>query len=277
MLWLKIKKLIKTIIKLIFPHPVINITFSPVTSSIMLKGRRILITGGSRGIGYAMAKRFVESGANVIITGRDSSTLEKAAKEIGDNCFFEVLDNSKIELFPEFLKKIGHVDSLVCNAGISLHEGNFRNVTPDSFDKQYNINLRGTYFLCKAFIELKESEKANRADILVTSSETGDFAYDIPYGLTKASINSFIRGLSQRVCKEGFRVNAIAPGVTNTDMTNNYAPVVDGDLSFNNRAGRVFLPEEVAEVALFLLSDASKCINGEVIHTNSGNHVNPIF
>lgn len=277
MLWLKIKKLIKTIIKLVFPHPVVNITFSPVTSSIMLKGRRILLTGGSRGIGYAMAKRFVESGANVIITGRDSSTLEKAAKEIGDNCIFEVLDNSKIELFPEFLKKIGHVDSLVCNAGISLHEGNFRNVTPDSFDKQYNINLRGTYFLCKAFIELKESEKANRADILVTSSETGDFAYDIPYGLTKASINSFIRGLSQRVCKEGFRVNAIAPGVTNTYMTNNYAPVVDGDLSFNNRAGRVFLPEEVAEVALFLLSDASKCINGEVIHTNSGNHVNPFF
>ena len=94
---------------------------------------------------------------------------------------------------------------------------------------------------------------------------------DIPYGLTKAAINSLTKGLSCKFAKKGIRVNAIAPGVTVSDMTgyadnnNLYRPSTIG--------GRVFLAEEVAEITVFILSDASKCISGEIIPCNQGNHL----
>ena len=97
-------------------------------------------------------------------------------------------------------------------------------------------------------------------------------AEDIPYGMTKAALNSMVGALSRRVYKEGIRVNAIAPGVTLSEMTASYAKSEDGNLYRKNAANRVFVPEEVAEVAAFILSDASVCISGEVIHTNAGNH-----
>ena len=108
---------------------------------------------------------------------------------------------------------------------------------------------------------------------LIISSETADQAYDIPYGMTKAAMNSFVRAASRRVYPLGIRVNAIAPGVTLSDMTKEYADVTDGNFYRDCASQRLFLPEEVAEVAAFLLSDASKCISGEIIHTNAGNHI----
>lgn len=95
--------------------------------------------------------------------------------------------------------------------------------------------------------------------------------------MTKAAINSLTGALSRRVYQYGIRVNAIAPGVTLSDMTKEYADVTDSNLSRNCAAGRIFLPEEVAELACFLLSDVSKCISGEVIHCNAGNHLNPFW
>ena len=93
---------------------------------------------------------------------------------------------------------------------------------------------------------------------------------DLPYGLTKASINSLVQALSYKYYKSGIRVNGIAPGVTVSNMTGLNK---DGDLYNNNPSNRYFLPEEIAEVATFLLSDYSKCISGEIIHCNAGNHI----
>lgn len=83
-----------------------------------------------------------------------------------------------------------------------------------------------------------------------------------------------IGSLSRRFYRKGVRVNGVAPGVTATDMTKEYADVSDGDYSYEAASGRLFLPEEVAEVVCFLLSSASRCISGEVIHVNAGNHLN---
>lgn len=96
---------------------------------------------------------------------------------------------------------------------------------------------------------------------------------ETPYGLTKASVNSLVGGLSTAYYRHGIRVNAIAPGLTITDMTAVYAKHADGNMHASNYAGRNFLPEEVAEVACFMVSDASKCISGQIIFTDGGDHI----
>lgn len=100
------------------------------------------------------------------------------------------------------------------NIRIILHENVFTHVIIEGFNKQFSTNVRGNYFLCKVFFEMKMSErKPSDANLLPMSSEAVDQAYDIPYGMTKAAVNSFTHVLSRRVHKEGIRVNAIAPGV----------------------------------------------------------------
>ena len=280
-----VKQLIRKAAKFVLassPETTVKVKVAQVRAGNVLAGKNIIVTGGGKGLGYAMAKKFVSEGANVIISGRNKSTLEKAAKELGSKCSYMVFDISEAEKAKQFLvsakeKFGGKLDILVNNAGVSMHENNFRNVTVDSFDKQFNTNMKGTYFMSKAFLEIKLEEKNPSGQLLMISSETGDQCYDIPYGLTKASINSLTRALSRRVYKSGIRVNAIAPGVTLSDMTKEYADASDGNMYRDCASDRIFLPEEVAEVACFLLSDASKCISGEIIHCNAGNHLNPFW
>lgn len=280
-----VKRLIRRIAKFIVfeqPKERVTVQVAQINYGSILKGRNIVITGGGSGIGLAMAKKFASEGANVIISGRNKEKLKKAVEKIGANAQYAQFDVTDINNDRTFLEKCktmfnGAIDCLVSNAGLSLHENVFTNVTIDGFDKQFNTNMRGNYFLCKAFLEMKLSEKAENASLLVTTSETGDQAYDIPYGMTKAALNSMVKALSRRVYKSGIRVNAIAPGVTLSEMTSSYASAEDGNLYRDCASGRTFLPEEVAEVACFLLSDASKCISGEIIHTNAGNHLNPFW
>jgi len=280
-----VKKLIRRIAKFIVfeqPKERVTVQVAQINYGSILKDRNIVITGGGSGIGLAMAKKFASEGANVIISGRNEEKLKKAVEEIGANAQYAQFDVTDVNNDRTFLEKCktmfnGAIDCLVSNAGLSLHENVFTNVTIDGFDKQFNTNMRGNYFLCKAFLEMKLSEKAENASLLVTTSETGDQAYDIPYGMTKAALNSMVKALSRRVYKSGIRVNAIAPGVTLSEMTSSYASAEDGNLYRDCASGRTYLPEEVAEVACFLISDASKCISGEIIHTNAGNHLNPFW
>lgn len=160
---------------------------------------------------------------------------------------------------------------MVNNAGISLHEGNFKNVTQNSWDTQMNTNLKGTYFLTKKFVGLYDSDTDVNVSIDTISSERGLYCDDITYRLTKVGLNSFTRWLSRRAIEKGIRVNAIAPGVTVSDMTGYDAE--DNLYRLEACGKRVFLLEEVAELGVYLLSDISKCINGEVISCDQGNYL----
>ena len=247
-----------------------------------LNRRNILITGGSKGIGYSIAKKCVLEGAKVVITGRNEKDLKKAKQDLGNNCEYVVFDSNNISKIEEMLESVKYkfditFDSLVLNSGISLHENNYKNVTEESFDEQFNTNFKSNYFLAKIFLEYLDKNKVINGNLLFISSETGSQCYDIPYGLTKNSLNSLVKALSRREYKNGIRVNAIAPGVTKTKMTSEYADSTDGNLYRKCASDRLFLPEEVAEVACFLFSDVSKCISGEIIHTNAGNHLNPFW
>ena len=278
------KKLLRKVANFILieqPKSQVMVKIGALTSGKTLEGKTIIVTGGGHGIGYAMARKFASEGAKVLVSGRNESKLKEACANI-PNSEYLVYDIGDVEKATSFLdsckEKLGTVDCLVNNAGVSLHEGSYENVTIEGFDKQFDINYRGTYFLSKAFLEMKMKESdVEGAQLLVISSETADMCYDIPYGMTKAGLNSMVRAFSRRVYQKGIRVNAIAPGLTLSEMTQDYGKTSEGDLSINNAAGRIFLPEEVAEVACFLLSDASKCISGEIIHTNAGHHLKPHF
>ena len=238
-----------------------------------LKGKKIIVTGGGKGLGAAMAAKFVSEGASVLISGRKEADLKATADKIG--CSFLTLDVQDTSVLHKFIQDadeiLGGADCLVNNAGISLHEPTFFDVTPDTFDAQIATNLRGGFFLTQSFTKmlLKEKRKGN---VLFVSSETGETVDIRPYGFTKAAVNSMVQGLASLFVKDGIRVNAVAPGITASDMTGFKA---DGNLFLaRNATERVYLPEEVAETASFLLSDASGCISGQVIVCNNGKTIN---
>lgn len=239
-----------------------------------LSGKKIIVTGGGKGLGAAMAAKFVSEGASVLISGRNEKILKEKAEQIG--CQYLTLDVQKTDSLDKFINDadriLGGVDSLVNNAGISLHEPTFFDVTPETFDAQIATNLRGGFFLTQSFTKLLLHEK-RKGNVLFVSSETGETVDIRPYGFTKAAINSMVQGLACLFVKDGIRVNAVAPGITASDMTGIKA---DGNLFLEcNATNRVYLPEEVAETACFLLSDVSGCISGQVIVCNNGRTINP--
>lgn len=238
-----------------------------------LHGKKIVITGGGRGLGFSMAKKFVTEGAEVLIAGRNTKVLEESAKKLG--CKYLQLDVSNPSGFDAFMIKakeeLGGMDVLVNNAGISLHENTFFDVTPETFDKQVDTNLKGAFFLTQSFIRhIKES--GTKPCVLFVSSETGDTMDFRPYGFTKAAINSMVQGLAHLFAKDGIRVNAVAPGITASEMT---GLSTEGDISYGgNISGRVYMPEEVAETAAFLISEAAGCVSGQIITCNNAKTVN---
>ena len=254
------------------PNPIYaNISY--LSPNETLRGKKVVITGGGRGLGFSMAKKFVAEGAEVLIAGRNIKVLEESAKKL--ECKYLQLDVSNPSEFDAFMDKaeelLGGLNVLVNNAGISLHENTFFDVTPETFDKQVDTNFKGAFFLTQTFIRhIKNTD--TKACVLFVSSETGDTMDFRPYGFTKVAVNSMVQGLAYLFKKEGIRVNAVAPGVTASDMTGFKS---DGNISSGEYAtGRIYLPEEVAETACFLVSDASGCISGQIITCNNAQTVN---
>lgn len=241
----------------------------------LLHGKRIIVTGGGRGLGYAMAKKFKQEGADVLIAGRNEDKLRQSSEEIG--CKYLCLDLQNVSSFSHFMDSafqvMGNCNCLVNNAGISLHENGFCDVSPEQFDAQFATNLKGPFFLTQCFVErCKTEDSSEMKKIIFTSSETSITVDDRPYGLTKAALNSLVQGLAYRFVNENYRINAVAPGVTISDMigVNNADDLTCG----YNVTKRYYLPEEVAEVVCFLLSDASNCLNGQILVCNEGKTIN---
>ena len=273
------RKILHKIYRSLFPVPVNNLKaeIALTSPSSLLEDRKIAIIGGTRGIGRAMAEKFVAEGAKVVITGRSKDKAVNAANEIG--CSSYALDISNCDDFNPFIAQcveaLGALDTLVINAGISLHEGDIINVTPQQFDSQIATNLRGAYFAAQAFIKYVMRGNLRSTNLLFISSERGEYVDMLPYGLTKAAMNSLVCGLAKRCIKLDMRVNAVAPGVTATDLTSYDANsnVYRGD-QMNNR---IYLPQEMAEVANFLVSNVSNCLAGQIIVCNEGKSINSYF
>lgn len=275
-----LKRAIKFIIKGV---PQVNIQNHIVQVNIdnVFAGKSIIVTGGSRGIGYSIAEKLLSGGAEIVITGRNADSLKKAASTLGEKCHYIVSDSgdvrSCLELFEKCAKLFsnGSVDGLVNNAGISLHEGNFRDVSIEGFEKQFNINLKGPYFLIQSAIKYFESNSIS-GNIVVITSERGVFSDDLPYGLSKSAISSYVGGVAKRTAIEGIRINAVAPGLTGTDLIESQEYKSGNSFAMSQAGGRILAVEEIGEVTSFLMSDSSKCINGQVLVCNCGNSINSV-
>lgn len=271
-IWHRIKPALKYLLKN-EPQVYLRPQLAFLNPNSRLFGKKIIVTGGSRGLGYSMAKKFVSEGAQVLITGRNKESLEVVANKIG--CKYCILDVTKPSEFDEFINEacslLDGIDCLVNNAGVSLHEKDFFDVTVETFDIQICTNFRGPFFLTQSFLKYLLQNK-NKGNILFISSETGNTMDFRPYGFTKGAINSMVKGLAFLLKAKSVRVNAIAPGVTASDMTG-----INPDSNLyagRYGAGRFYLPEEIAETACFLLSDNSDCISGEIITCNNANTIN---
>jgi NAD(P)-dependent dehydrogenase (short-subunit alcohol dehydrogenase family) len=254
--------------------PIVNITKNivEISDKEKLKDKRIIITGGNRGIGFEMAKKFLDDGAIVHIIGRNEKKLQEANAKLNGKCnifVFDVSNIQKLSVLIDYFKNY-KINVLVNNAGVSKHEKDSFSVTSEGFDEQINTNLKACYFLSVEFAKYLKENKSE-GTIINMVSERGLYCDDLPYGLTKAALISFTKGFARRVIKDGIRVNAIAPGVTATEMTG-YDE--NGNLFNEYLCGnRTFLPLEVSELAAFLISDVSNCIAGEVIACDQGNYL----
>lgn len=277
---MNIKQYFKRGLRYIFrgvPEYHTTVEVQTVQPNALLKGRKIIITGGGKGLGFHIAKKSLAEGAEVLITGRNEETLKQAVEKLGCNAHYLVFDVRNIGDIELFLNKAESIfngekiDSLVSNAGVSLHEGEFRNVTEKGWDLQMDTNLKGNFFLVKHFIEYLEKHEDKSGNIVVITSERAKRSDDIPYGLTKIATSSFIQCIAQKVITEGIRINGVGPGVTASDMT---GFTKDGNMYADWQVGkRIFMPEEVAEVVNFLLSNCSACISGEIITCDQGRYI----
>ena len=269
----------------------LNRSRAPTRLAIGQKVTKGLGAGGKPAIGEQAAEEDKElitntlRGADMVFitagmgggTGTGSApVVTKIAKELG--CLYLTLDVNDTNSFSFFISRaeelLGEIDCLVNNAGISLHENGFLDVSPKQFDPQLNTNLKGAFFLTQCFIERNlKVDRRNTKKVLFISSETSMTVDERPYGLTKAAMNSLVQGLAYRYVNEGFRINAVAPGVTISDMIGKSKD--DKNITCHyNITNRFYLPEEVAEVACFLLSDVSNCLNGQILVCNEGKTIN---
>jgi len=243
----------------------------------LLENKTALITGASRGIGEAIAIKFAENGANIAFTYLSSDERAKALEDkltamgvkakayksdAGDYAAAEQLAN-------DVTKEFGTIDICVNNAGISRDNLLLR-LTPEQWDEVMQANLKSIYNLTKQVI--RPMMKARKGSIINLSSVVGvkGNAGQSSYAASKAGIIGFTKSIAQEIGSRNIRVNAIAPGFIETDMTH-YLKDGGAEKWFEKiPLGRFGKPEEIADVALFLASDMSNYVTGQVISTCGG-------
>jgi NAD(P)-dependent dehydrogenase (short-subunit alcohol dehydrogenase family) len=240
-----------------------------------LSGKVAVITGGNSGIGLATAKRFVQEGAYVFITGRRQAELDKAVSEIGRNVTAVQGDVSKLEDLDRLYEIVrtvkGRVDIVFANAGV-VAPVSLANSTPESYDKQFDLNARGVYFTVQKALPLL----AHNASIILSGSAAWQMG--VPdfgaYSATKAALVSFVRTWTAELAARGIRANVISPGPTETPMIHVGASTSEEGTSdyFKKMIpmGRLGTPEELASAAVFLASNESSFITGIDLPVDGG-------
>lgn len=242
-----------------------------------LSNKVALITGGSTGIGYAAAKKFVAEGAFVFIVGRREAELASAVKSIGGDIEFITGDVSNLADLDTIAKTIkdrkGRLDIVFANASIAESQ-TFGEVTEDHFDRQFGINVRGMLFTVQKVLPLIP----DGGSIVLTSSVSAFIADPglSVYSATKAAIRSFARTWALDLKDRKIRVNAVSPGATDTPGLSGLAGGDDNiaglheALSSRIPLGRLGRPEEIANVVSFLASDAASFVNGADFQADGG-------
>lgn len=242
----------------------------------MLNNKVAIITGGTRGIGYAVAEIFLKNGAKVAVLGSREETVNKAVNSLSEKYgaenvagyYPDLADYSAVEETVRAIKdKFGRIDILVNNAGISAREP-IEAYDPEAFKKIMDLNVTAVFNGCKAVVPfMKEIGGGSIINTSSMVSKTGQ-ASGAGYPASKFAVNGLTVSLARELGKCNIRVNAVAPGVTRTDMVAALPEDMLARVSATIPMGRVGEPEEVANCFLFLASDMASYVSGTILNVD---------
>jgi NAD(P)-dependent dehydrogenase (short-subunit alcohol dehydrogenase family) len=241
-----------------------------------LTGRVAIVTGGTRGIGRAVAEGFVAAGAKVVVASRKAdacAATEDHLRAMGGEALgvpTHLGDLDAVDaLVDRTVERFGRIDIVVNNAATALAQplGAF---TPEAWAKVYDVDLRGPVFLVQAALPHLEVS-AHAAVVNVISAGAFLFAAHVSmYAAAKAALLSFTRSMAAEFAPRGIRVNALAPGTVDTDMVRANGPEAAAHMAAASHMGRAAHPDEMVGPALFLASDASSFVTGQVVLADGG-------
>lgn len=234
----------------------------------MLKGKTAVVTGGTRGIGFAIVKKYLENGANVALAGSRQESVEKAIEKLPeykdrvmgiwpDLCSPE----SVADAFASVKERFGRIDILANNAGISSRTSLY-DYTVEEFSRIVDINLKAVFICSQAAARIMRDQGGGV--IINTSSMVGEYGQPsgCGYPATKFAVNGLTKSLARELAKDQIRVNAVAPGVTRTDMVSALPKELVDRISAGIPLGRVGEPLDIANAYLFLASDLASYVTG---------------
>jgi 3-oxoacyl-[acyl-carrier protein] reductase/7-alpha-hydroxysteroid dehydrogenase len=247
----------------------------------MLEGKVAIVTGGTRGIGFAIVKAFLEEGASVALFGSRKETADKAvaelkaenadAKVVGlapDLTSYEEVEKAVAEVKATF----GRVDILANNAGISARESIY-DYDPKAFDNIMNLNVNAVFYCSKAVAPIMKAQGGG--SIINTSSMVSIYGQSSGsgYPTSKFAVNGMTKSLARELGRDNIRVNAVLPGVTRTDMVAALPKEIVDRIAATIPLGRVGEPEEVANAFVFLASDKASYITGATLTVDGATQV----
>lgn len=238
----------------------------------MLENKVAIITGGTRGIGYAIASKFLENKAKVVILGSKMESVTSAIEKLKEkNKNYEVtgyaptLTNSEEvkEVFKKAKETYGKIDILVNNAGISSSTP-ITDFTEEEYDKIADLNIKGVFICSKEIVPYLTETKGT---IINTSSMVSIYGQPsgVMYPASKFAVNGITKSLARELAPKGIRVNAVAPGITNTDMVAKLPKEMIEPLIKTIPLGRIGEPEDIANAFLFLASDMASYVTGNIL------------
>ena len=243
----------------------------------MLTGKTAVVTGASRGIGRAIAKKLAQQGAQVVINYQGSrEKAEEVQKEILEKggkamiCQCDVSDFAACEAFIQnVIEQCGSLDILVNNAGIT-RDGLLMRMKEEDFDRVISTNLKGTFhtirFAARQMIRQRSGRVINMASVVGVAGNAGQ----VNYAASKAGVIGLTKSAAKELASRGITVNAIAPGFIETDMTEVLSEKVKEAAIGQIPLGYMGTPEDVAAAAAFLASEEARYITGQVIHVDGG-------
>lgn len=249
--------------------------------SKMLEGKVAVVTGGTRGIGLAIVKAFLEEGASVALFGSRQETVDKALTELkAQNADAPVIglapdlgNYAEIEKAMQEVKaKFGKIDILANNAGVSAREPIY-DYDPAAFDKVINLNVNSVFYCTKAVAPIMKEQGGG--SVINTSSMVSLYGQPsgCSYPASKFAVNGLTKSLARELGKDNIRVNAVLPGVTRTDMVAALPEAMVARIAATIPLGRVGEPEEVANAFVFLASDKASYITGALLSVDGATEV----